>query len=133
MIGIILLVMGGGLYFTSSSFGISAESEARCIQQVDAKYDGQPGSSLVEMFKKSVGWVAQMDAQVKGAQSAQERAKEISATNQKAVGLGMIGNFLIGLCLGMIGNFLIGLCFGIGQIMLIKGVIGLRKKDSTTV
>ena len=121
MIGIILLVIGGGLYFKNSSSGISAESEARCIQQVNAKYDGQPGSSLVEMFKKSVGWVAQMDAQAKGAQSAQELAKAISAANQKDVGLGMIGNFLM------------GLCFGIGLIMLIKGMIGLRKKYSTTV
>lgn len=121
MIGIILLVMGGGLYFTSSSFGISAESEARCIQQVNAKYDGQPDPSLVEMCKKSVGWVAQMNAKAKGAQSAQERAKEISVANQKAVGLGMIGNFLM------------GLCFGIGLIMLIKAMIGLRKKDSTTI
>ena len=65
----------------SSSSEISAESEVRCIQQVDAKYDGQPDSSYVEMFKKSVGWVAQMDAQVKGAQSAQERVKAMSAAN----------------------------------------------------
>ena len=81
MIGIILLVMNGGLYFTSSSAGFSAESEARCIQQVNAKYDGQPDPSLVEMCKKSVGWVAQMDAQAKGAQSAQERVKAMSAAN----------------------------------------------------
>ena len=33
----------------------------------------------------------------------------------------------------MIGNFLMGLYFGIGLIMLIKGMIGLRKKYSTTV
>ena len=65
----------------SSSSEISAESEVRCIQQVDAKYDSKPDSSLVEMCKKSVGWVAQMDAQVKGAQSAQERVKAMSAAN----------------------------------------------------
>lgn len=120
LIGIILLFIGGGLYFTGSSSSISAEQEAGCIHHLKHKYNGNPDPALVEMCKKSVGWVAQMNAEANGAQSAEELAKAISSANQQEAGLGIFGKFLMGLCVG------------IGIVMLIRGIMGLKNKQPST-
>jgi hypothetical protein len=121
IIGIILLLVGGGLYLTSSGPNISAEDQARCEQLVQKKY-GESSSSIIASCKTDTGFVALMDAQADHATaSAEDTARAISSANHKELGLGIFGKFLMGLCVG------------VGIAMLIKGLIGLKNKPQTGI
>ncbi|RZG45831.1 hypothetical protein [Acinetobacter wuhouensis] len=119
IIGIVLFLIGGGLYFTSSKPNISAEDQARCESLVQQKY-GESSSSIIGSCKTDTGFVAMMDAQAGGATSAEATAKAISSANNQELGLGFFGKFLTGLCVG------------IGIAMIIKGFIALRNKANPT-
>ncbi len=119
IIGILLLLIGGGFYFKSSKPNISAEDQARCEKLVQQKY-GNDAGSIIESCKKDTGFVAMMDAQASGTNSAEATAKAISSANNQEVGLGIFGKFLTGLCVG------------IGIVMLAKGLIGLKNRNPTT-
>ena len=120
MIGILLLLIGGGIYFKSSKPNIATEDQARCEKLVQQKY-GENSNSIIGSCKTDTGFVAMMDAQASGTNSAEATAKAISSANNQELGLGFIGKFLTGLCIG------------IGIVLLIKGLIGLKNKPSPTV
>lgn len=121
IIGVLLLLIGGGIYFMSSKPNISADDQARCEKIVQQKY-GDSSSSIIGSCKTDTGFVAMMDAQASGTNSAEATAKAISSANNQEVGLGIFGKFLTGLCVG------------VGIAMLAKGLIGLKNRNpSTTV
>ena len=120
IIGIILLLVGGGLYFMSSGSHISASDQARCEELVQKKY-GENSGSIISSCKTDTGFVAMMDAQANATGSAEDTAKAISSANQKELDLGIFGKFLMGLCVG------------IGIALLIKGLIGLKNKPQTGI
>lgn len=120
IIGIVLFLIGGGLYLNSSRPAISAEEQARCETLVQQKY-GENSSSIIGSCKTDTGFVAMMNAQADGATSAEETAKAISSANNQELGLGFFGKFLTGLCVG------------IGIVMFIKGIIGLKNKENPAV
>ncbi|WP_333664939.1 hypothetical protein [Acinetobacter guillouiae] len=115
IIGVILLLVGGGLYFISSAPKISAENQARCEQLVQNKY-AENSSTIIGSCKTDTGFVALMDSQANATASAEDTAKAISSANHKELGLGIFGKFLMGLCVG------------IGIALLIKGLIALKNK-----
>jgi hypothetical protein len=119
IIGIILLLVGGGLYLTSRP-NISAADQARCEQLVQKKY-GENSGSIIASCKTDTGFVAMMDAQANNTASAEDTAKAISSANHQELGLGIFGKFLMGLCVG------------IGITLLIKGLIGLKNKPQTGI
>ena len=118
IIGLILLLISGGLYFISSAPNISAEDQARCEHLVQKKYS-EDSSSVIESCKTDTGFVALMDVQANGTGSAEDTAKAISSANHKELGLGIFGKFLMGLCVG------------IGIALLIKGLIALKNKQQS--
>ncbi|MFW2095134.1 hypothetical protein ACG9ZL_02695 [Acinetobacter sp. ULE_I057] len=118
IIGLILLLISGGLYFISSAPNISAEDQARCEQLVQKKYV-EDSSSVIESCKTDTGFVALMDVQANGTGSAEDTAKAISSANHKELGFGIFGKFLMGLCVG------------VGIAMLIKGLIALKNKQQS--
>ncbi|MCU4416973.1 hypothetical protein [Acinetobacter bereziniae] len=120
IIGIILLLVGGGLYFMSSGSHISAFDQARCEELVQKKY-GENSGSIISSCKTDTGFIAMMDAQANATGSAEDTAKAISSANHKELGLGIFGKFLMGLCVG------------IGIALLIKGLIGLKNKPQTGI
>jgi len=118
IIGLILLLISGGLYFISSAPNISAEDQARCEQLVQKKY-AEDSSSVIESCKTDTGFVTLMDVQANGTGSAEDTAKAISSANHKELGFGIFGKFLMGLCVG------------VGIAMLIKGLIALKNKQQS--
>ncbi len=116
ILGIVLFIIGGGLYWQSSAPNISADDQARCEQLVQKKY-GENSSSIIASCKTDVGFIAMMDSQANGVTSAEDAAKAISSANNKEVGTSTLGKFLM------------GLCFGIGISFIFKGIAGIRNKS----
>ena len=116
IIGIILLILSGFMYWKSNSPNISSADQAQCELHLQKKYNNQADAQLLEMCKTSVGMVAQMKAEAGGATSAEEMAKAISQANQGETGGTMFLMFFVGL-------FLI-----IGGVLTIRGIQGILAK-----
>lgn len=116
ILGLILLVLSGLLYWKGNAPAISSADQAACEESVQKKYGDHQDVSLLKMCKESVGFVAQMKAEASGASSAQEMAQAISEANRSEVGLSIFSMFFVGLMLA------------IGVVFTIKGAQGLMSK-----
>lgn len=119
ILGTVLLLLSGFVYWKSSTPAITSEEIARCEQLVQKKYNHHADPQLLEMCTTSVGWIAQQNAEADGANSAEEMAKAISAANQSETGSTMFSMFFVGLLLVL------------GLVLSIKGIQGLNARSDT--
>ncbi|WP_353170278.1 hypothetical protein [Acinetobacter rudis] len=116
LIGLILLLVSGGLYWKTSTPSISAEDQASCESALQNQY-GEQAAALIDRCKTDVGFVAMTKAQNSGAGSAQELATAISQANQKDTGNHMLYMFFVGLTLM------------VGLVFTLRGIKGLTQKS----
>lgn len=117
IVGAIIVFLGAMIYLSSTASGVSSGDKVKCESQVAKMYEDSP-NDLISKCDSDIGFVTMMNAKHDGL-SAEETAKAISNANNSDLSGGFISMFLS------------GIFFAVGAVLVINGILRIKKNNTS--